>query len=79
MDYREIIDDYNKDNRERIVSDWLKENGYDGLCNAEGCGCQLCAFMPCDEPKDDCEPGYYDKKRDGVFTEKEDTDNAEDV
>lgn len=41
----------------QIVSDWLKANGYDGLCDDE-CGCTLEDFMPCDEPRQSCEPAY---------------------
>lgn len=36
---------------EDIIKNWLKENGYDGLCNCElECGCLLTDFMPCDYP-----------------------------
>ena len=29
-----------------IIREWLKDNGYDGLCN-EDCGCSVEDFMPC--------------------------------
>jgi hypothetical protein len=46
-------------NLQSIISDWLKQNGYDGLLHAYTCcGCSLDDFMPCGEPKPDCEPGY---------------------
>ncbi|WP_417003698.1 hypothetical protein [Adlercreutzia sp.] len=35
-------------NVREIVAQWLRENHYDGLCNAEGeCGCGLDDLMPC--------------------------------
>ena len=45
-----------------IIFDWLKNHGYDGLCDGEDCGCCLADFMPCDEDGGilDCEPGYLD-------------------
>jgi len=42
-----------------IVEKHLKENGYDGLFNDDQCGCAIGKdFMPCDQPSQDCEPGY---------------------
>ena len=38
-----------------IVKTWLKENGFDGLCN-EDCGCSLDDFAPCGGPYGDCKP-----------------------
>ena len=41
-----------------IVADYLKKNGYDGLCR-DGCGCGLDCFMPCsDEIRHNCRPAY---------------------
>lgn len=41
-----------------IVADYLKKNGYDGLCR-DGCGCGLDCFMPCsDEIRHNCKPAY---------------------
>jgi len=44
-------------NLKEIVVTYLKDNGYDGLCN-EDCGCALDDLICCEEPKPDCEPGY---------------------
>jgi len=43
-----------------IITEHLKANGFDGLCNPYGdCGCLLGDLMPCDEPDvDECQPGY---------------------
>ena len=41
-----------------IVREWLKSNGYSGLCNDE-CGCEVDDLMPCvcgDVER--CEAGY---------------------
>jgi hypothetical protein len=40
-----------------IIMEYLKANGYDGLCNDE-CGCELSNLFPCCEAFDACEPGY---------------------
>jgi len=54
-------------NIEEILKAWLKENGYDGLCNpVDECGCGLDDFMPCGDPNiSDCEAAHAEKK-DGV-------------
>lgn len=42
----------------RIVAEWLKEHGYDGLYRQE-CGCLLGDLIPCGgEGIDDCVAGY---------------------
>jgi len=42
-----------------IVREWLRDHGFDGLCNcAAECGCRLDDLMPCEEPGPDCEAGY---------------------
>ena len=40
-----------------IVKQYLKENGYDGLCN-EDCGCVIDDLAPCEEMSEQCEAGY---------------------
>ena len=40
-----------------IVYDYLKSNGFDGLCNDE-CGCKIGELFVCDSPADGCGPGY---------------------
>ena len=41
-----------------MVKEWLKEKGYDGLCNTDiECGCELDDFMPCGEPRMECQAG----------------------
>lgn len=46
-----------------IVTKYLRENGFDGLCEGncsdEGCGCLLPDLAPCEESfLMSCEPGY---------------------
>jgi len=44
---------------ENILRDWLKQHGYDGLCDLDAeCGCSLDNFIPCGEVQMDCEAGY---------------------
>ena len=40
-----------------IVIEYLKANGYDGLCGEE-CGCAIDDLVPCDSDPSDCKPGY---------------------
>ena len=40
-----------------IAAKWLKENGYDGLCNDE-CGCSVDDLAPCGDSTDDCMAAY---------------------
>ncbi len=55
-----------------IVNNWLRDNGFDGLCNencSDGCGCSIHNLMPCssdgtcisNESPADCKPGHYGK------------------
>jgi len=45
-----------------IIKEWLKENGYDGLCAPDfECGCSLDDFMPCGQPSPTCEAGHKGK------------------
>jgi hypothetical protein len=54
-----------------IVTQYLKEHGYDGLCNSdgEGCYCQLDDFCPCEDVNYSwvlrCVPGYKVPDPDG--------------
>ncbi len=42
-----------------IITQYLKDNGYDGLYNGEGpCGCLAEDLFPCGEMFDECSPGY---------------------
>ena len=41
----------------KIVHEYLKDNGYDGLC-CEECGCGLDDLMPCDGDCINCVPAY---------------------
>ena len=42
-----------------IIAEYLRMHGYDGLWNAEDCGCDLDDLMPCPrEGIDQCQPGY---------------------
>lgn len=40
-----------------IVRDYLKDNGYDGLCGDE-CGCSIDNLFPCSGPFVYCRPAY---------------------
>lgn len=40
-----------------IVREYLLKNGYTGLCNEAGCGCQLDDLVPCGEIMGDCMAG----------------------
>lgn len=43
----------------KIVEDYLKSHGYDGLCCPDaGCGCRLGDLAPCCDGMDNCTPGY---------------------
>lgn len=50
-----------------IVLTWLKNNGYDGLCNTDlECGCTLDDLMPCDGPDpSDCIAGHIEYAPEG--------------
>lgn len=42
-----------------MLSQWLKEHGYDGLCSDRyECGCLVGDLMPCGEPSEHCAAGY---------------------
>ena len=45
---------------EKIVRDYLIQNGFEGLCNDDYCGCGIDDFMPCiSDGVTDCEPAYF--------------------
>lgn len=44
-----------------IVKTWLQDNGYDGLCDGDDCGCPIDDLMPCGEPGMHCMAGYLKK------------------
>jgi hypothetical protein len=42
-----------------ILTEYLKEHGYDGLCNLDlECGCGVKDLFMCQCPTDECEPAY---------------------
>jgi len=51
---------------DNIVRDWLKLNGFDGLCHGETeCGCYLDDFIICGGCFSECRPAYKFMKRNG--------------
>ncbi len=50
-----------------ICAAWLKEHGYDGLCDeAIECGCRVDDLMPCDSPgMTTCVPAHEEIQDDG--------------
>ena len=44
-------------NVREILTSWLKEHGYDGLC-CDGCGCRIEDMAICNSCFDDCLPAY---------------------
>jgi len=48
-----------KINVKTILSEYLKQHGYDGLFNAElECGCTIDDSFPCEADFSECEPAY---------------------
>jgi len=48
-----------KINVKTILSEYLKQHGYDGLYNADlECGCVIDDLIPCDFNFSECEPAY---------------------
>ena len=35
----------------------LKEKGFEGLWNEDGCACEISDLMPCGEPSPECQAG----------------------
>ena len=50
-----------------ICAAWLKENGFDGLCDPEmECGCSVLDLMPCSTPGlNTCVPAHKELQDDG--------------
>jgi hypothetical protein len=57
-------------NVEQIVREYLKKNGYDGLCNKNGeCSCDLADLMPCGFQDTFCVAGHLslaDENEEGI-------------
>ena len=50
-----------------IVAAYLRERGYDGLCNVHGeCGCGLGDLGPCGEMSEECQPAIQVKAPEGA-------------
>ena len=50
-------------NVKEIVTEWLKEHGYDGLCFPEGeCDCDLEHLMRCHDYSNECLAGHNDQE-----------------
>jgi hypothetical protein len=48
-----------RENVKDIVSNYLKENGFDGLCRRNSCGCGLDNLFDCPvERSEKCKPAY---------------------
>lgn len=43
----------------KILFDYIKENGYDGLYVPDVCSCSIDNFMHCKDGFTDCHPGYF--------------------
>lgn len=54
-----------------ILKDWLKKNGYDGLCYPEEeCGCLLEDLAPCIQPSLlNCKAGHKEKAPQGSLSD----------
>ena len=49
-------------NTKEILTEWLRANGFDGLCNIEiGCGCDVDDLNPCGDCAMDCVPAYKNR------------------
>ena len=57
-------------NVEQIIRKCLKDNGYDGLCNDDECGCIAADLAPCQGEYSNilcCRPGYKIIEPDGEW------------
>ena len=52
-------------NVKEIVHEYLRVNGYDGLCS-DDCGCGLDDLAPCEQCFDACVPAYH-RTDDGFY------------
>ena len=52
----------------RMAAEYIKEHGYDGLCNDE-CGCGIDDLAPCGEPMGNCTAAF--KGADDLFYDAE--------
>ncbi len=61
-----------------IIKDYLKKNGYDGLCGEE-CGCGIDDLAPCGQADNlfDCIPAYKQDTKTCTNTECENYDEVE--
>jgi len=51
-----------------IITEWLNNNGYDGLFNIDGeCGCIIGDLIPCGEDPSSCEAGHQRIREDGTW------------
>lgn len=41
-----------------IVRSYLREHGFTGLVNSDGCGCEIDDLVPCNSDFSQCRPGY---------------------
>jgi hypothetical protein len=71
----------------QIIEKYLRENGYDGLCNVDyECGCSVDDLAPCCEYMNECEVAYKVKLNkkdrnyygvDYIFSPKKELDEDE--
>ena len=52
---------------QKIIEDYLKQNGFGGLVYPDECACKIGDLQPCDSPCMYCEPGYIQHDPTGEF------------